>query len=75
MSRYAQPCETEVMMFTSNHLSALMVAQERGRRLRAEAAAERLRGSRRTRHALVMSLRRAADLLDSASLSPRPALR
>ncbi len=61
-------------MLNSNPLDGLVVAQERGRRLRAEAAAERLRRPSPTRRALALSLRRAADRLDPAPLSWRAAL-
>jgi len=55
---------------------SLEVARERGRRLWAEAAAERLRAPSRTRHVLAAFLRRAADRLDPASsLVRKPALR
>ncbi len=54
---------------------ALAMADERGRRLRAEAAAERLRGRSRVRHALADSLRRAADRLEPAPRAPRFVLR
>jgi len=63
--------ELEVTKLTSDPLD---VAHERGRRLRAEAAAERLRGTSRTRHVLAASLRRAADRLDPAPLARRTAL-
>ncbi len=61
--------EREDTMFTSDPLDALAVAHERGRRLRAEAAAERLRGAPGTRRALAVTLRRAADRLDPAPLA------
>jgi hypothetical protein len=60
-------------MFTGDPLDALVVAHERGRELRAEAAAERLRGTSRTRRAIAVSLRRAADRLDLAPLARRSA--
>ena len=60
-------------MFTLNPLDALAVAHTRGRELRADAAAERLRGTTATRRAIAVSLRRAADRLDSAALASRPA--
>ena len=60
-------------MLTSDPLEVLAVAHERGRRLRAEAVAERLRGTSGTRRALALSLRRAADRLDPASFNRRPA--
>ena len=61
-------------MFSSNRLDALALAHERGRNLRAEAAAERLRGTTPTRRALAASLHRAADRLDAAPPPRRPAL-
>jgi hypothetical protein len=60
-------------MLTNDPLEVLGVAHERGRRLRAEAAAERLRGPTGTRRALAMSLRRAADRLDPGPFAKRPA--
>lgn len=60
-------------MFGTDPRDALAVAHEYGRELRAEAAAERLRATSRTRRALAASLRRAADHLDAAALA-RPAL-
>ncbi len=66
--------ELEVTMFTSDPLNTLVVAHERGRRLRAEAAAERLRDTSGTRRALAVSLRRTADRLDPAPLARRTAL-
>jgi hypothetical protein len=65
--------ELEVTMFTSNPFDALALAGERGRQLRAEAAAERLRGTSGTRRTFAASLRRAADRLDPVPLAPRPA--
>jgi hypothetical protein len=64
----------EVMMFTSDPVSALVVAHARGRELRAEAAAERLCGTSGARRAIAVSLRRAADVLDPTALARRPAL-
>jgi hypothetical protein len=61
-------------MLTSDPYDALVVAHERGRRLRADAAAERLCGSSGTRRALAVSLRGAADRLDPAPLARRTAL-
>jgi hypothetical protein len=61
-------------MFTNNPLDALVVAHDRGRHLRAESAAEHLRGPSGTRRALAVSLRRAADRLDPAPLARRTAL-
>ena len=58
-------------MFTST-IDSLAVAHQHGHELRAEAAAERLRGARR-RRALAASLRRAADRLDPSPLAPKPA--
>ncbi|HYT51746.1 MAG TPA: hypothetical protein VEL10_06045 [Gaiellaceae bacterium] len=66
--------ELEVTMFTNDPLDALVAAHERARQLRAEAAAERLRGTSGTRRALAVSLRRAADRLDPAPLGRRTAL-
>jgi hypothetical protein len=63
-----------ITMSTLDPLDALFLAHERGRRLRAEAAAERLRSTSGTRRALAVSLRRAADRLDPAPLARRPAL-
>jgi len=60
-------------MLTTDPLELLTVAHERGRRLRAEAAAERLRSTSGTRRALAVSLRRAADRLDPAAHANRPA--
>jgi hypothetical protein len=60
-------------MFT-DPLDALVIAHGRGRELRAEAAAERLRGRWRTRRALAASMRRAADRLDPAPLARKAAL-
>ncbi|HEV8249286.1 MAG TPA: hypothetical protein VGQ15_04890 [Gaiellaceae bacterium] len=53
----------------------LAVAHERGRRLRSEAAAERMSAPLGPRRALAASLRRAADRLDPAPLAWREALR
>jgi hypothetical protein len=53
---------------------ALVIAHEHGRRLRAEAEAERLfRGRSGARRAVAASLRRIADRLDPAPLRPRVA--
>jgi len=60
-------------MFTSDPRDALVLAHERGRRLRAQAAADRLRDTRGTRRALAASLRRAADRLEPAPLARRAA--
>ena len=59
-------------MFISHPLDALVVAHDRGRRLRAEAATERLRGTSGTRSALAVVLRRAAERLDPPPLARRP---
>ena len=56
-------------MLIMHPLDALAVAHERGRELHAEATAERLRGTSRTRRALAVSLRRAADLVDPTPLA------
>jgi hypothetical protein len=61
------------MMVTCNPLDALAIAHTRGRELRADAAAERLRGTTATRRAIAVSLRRAADRLDPAALAWRAA--
>jgi hypothetical protein len=60
-------------MFITDPFDALVIAHARGRQLRAEATAERLRGTSPGRRALASSLRRLADRLDAASLAPRPA--
>lgn len=60
-------------MITLDPHDALVAAHEHGRRLRAEAAAERLRGPSATRRALALSLLRAANRLDPASLAAGPA--
>jgi hypothetical protein len=52
------------------HTDVIASAHERGRRLHAEAAAERLLPRARARNVLAASLRRAADRLDP---SPPPA--
>ena len=59
-------------MFTTNARDTLLIAHERAHRLRQESAAMRLRPTT-TRRAVAASLRRAADRLDPAPLSPRPA--
>jgi hypothetical protein len=59
-------------MFITDPFDALVIAHARGRQLRAEATAERLRGTSR-RRALASSLRRLADRLDAAPLAPLPA--
>ena len=53
----------------------LALAHERGRRLQADAAAERMFAPSRSRRALAASLRRVADRLDPAPLGLRQALR
>ena len=53
----------------------LAAAHSRGRRLRAEAAAERLRGTSRPRRALAETLRRAAEHLDPTLVLPPAFLR
>ena len=53
----------------------LALADERGRRLQAEAAAERMSAPSRPRRALASSLRRVANRLDPAPLGWRQALR
>jgi hypothetical protein len=60
-------------MFTPHPLDALVIAREHGRRLRAEAAAERLGGGSAVRPAIAAWLRRAADRLDPGSLVRQPA--
>jgi hypothetical protein len=62
-------------MFTSHPYDALVLAHERARRLRAESAAEHLRGSSATRRALAASLRRTADRLDPLPLAQLGAAR
>ena len=62
-------------MFAIDPLDALAVAKEHGRRLRAEAAAERQRDASPARHALALVLRRTADRLDPAPIARRTALR
>ena len=58
-------------MFTSDPHDALVVAHERGRRLRAEA--QRLCPSSRTRSVLATVLRCAANRLEPAPLGHRAA--
>jgi hypothetical protein len=60
-------------MLTNDPRAALALAHQRSIHLRAEAAAERLRGSSPARRALAESLRRAADRLERAPLARRPA--
>ena len=60
-------------MFTPHPLDALVLAHEHARRLRAEAAAERLGGGAPMRGAIAAALRRAADRLDPGSLVQQPA--
>jgi hypothetical protein len=63
-------------MCITNPTDALLIAHERGDRLRAEAEAERLFPGRSTaRRALAASLRRVADRLDPVGLGPRVAPR
>jgi hypothetical protein len=62
-------------MFTPHPLDALVLAEEHGRSLRADAAAERFRGASPMRTAVATSLRRLADRLDPGSLVRQPALR
>ena len=59
-------------MFTST-IDSLAVAQQHGRELHAEAAAERFRSAPRPRRLLAAWLRRAADRLDARPLAPKPA--
>jgi hypothetical protein len=59
-------------MLITDPLDQLAVAHARGRGLRAEAAAERLRDISRTRRAIAGSLRRAADRLDPSLRALRP---
>jgi hypothetical protein len=61
-------------MFITDPFDALVVAHAHGRRLRAEATAERLCGTSGARRDIAVFLRRAADRLDPAVLVPRPAL-
>jgi hypothetical protein len=59
-------------MLTSDPRDALVLAHERARHLREEAAAERLRrvaGTRRARRRLAASLHYAANRLDPAPLT------
>jgi hypothetical protein len=56
-------------MLTSHPRDALVLAQERARRLREETAADDLRPASGTRRALATSLRRAANRLDPAPLA------
>jgi hypothetical protein len=56
-------------MLTNDPHDALGTAHERAQRLHAEAAAERLRGSSRTRRALAVFLRHAADRLEAPALN------
>lgn len=60
-------------MFSSNPFSELVLAYDRVRDLREEAAAERLRRALGPRCPLAASLRRIADRLDPAPLSRRTA--
>ena len=60
-------------MFTPHPLDALVLAHEHGRRLRAEADAERLGGAWTMRGAVAVWLRSAADRVDPGSLVQQPA--
>ena len=62
-------------MLINDPFDDLAVAHTRGRRLRAEAAAERLRSTSRPRRALAETLRRAADRLDPTLVLPPTFLR
>lgn len=62
-------------MFWSDTHDTLAAAHEHGRQLRAEAAAERLRGTPAPRRALAVSLHRAANRLDPSPLSLKAALK
>jgi hypothetical protein len=62
-------------MLINNPFDDLAVAHTRGRRLRAEAAAERFRGTSRPRRALAETLRRAANRLDPTLVLPPAFLR
>lgn len=55
-------------------LDDLDLVHLRGQELRAEAAAERLRGVSAARHALADALRWTANRLDPGRLTPRPEL-
>jgi hypothetical protein len=61
------------MLLIPDHLDQL--TQERGQRLRDDAAAERLGAPSKPRRALVAILRRAADRLGPASLTWRSSTR
>ena len=58
-------------MFTST-IDSLAVAQQHGRELQAEAAAEHFRSAPQRRRLLAAWLRRAADRLDATPLAPEP---
>ena len=60
-------------MFTPHPRDALLLALEDGRRLRAEAEAERFRGASTMRGTIAAALRRAADRLDPGPLVRQPA--
>ena len=60
------------MMFIPHPRDALVLAHERGRRLRADAAAERFRRPSAVRGAIAVWLRRAADRLDRSALVRQP---
>ena len=62
-------------MLTLKPLDTLALADEHGRHLRAEAAAERLLPATETRRSIARTLRRAADLLDADPLDPGPLAR
>ena len=63
------------MLLVPDPLDQLTLAQERGERLRDEAAAERLGAPSKARRALAGFLRRAADLLDPTPLTWRRSTR
>ena len=65
------PYVSEVVMISST-LDGLALAHEHGRRLRADAARERVAGTSRMRLALATFLRRAADRLDTRTLASTP---
>ena len=60
-------------MLTSDPADALVLANQRVRRLREQAAAEHVRPRPSTRRIFAASLRRAADRLDPVPLVQRPA--
>lgn len=65
--------EPEVTIFIIDSRDGLVFAHERARRLRDEAAADRLRRAPRTQRSLSASLRGLACHIDSAPLAHRPA--